>query len=264
MKKKVSFIDKNLLKTYFSVLSVISVLMSFVLIGFNIPDQYKLISGIILFIVLFVIYIYMWIRANFSNDVTLNINNSKVRIKIGDIFEEDGLKVISFNEYFDTRVDNRIISETTLNGKYIKKRVDNVEEFDQLIDQKLNDRVISINKDRKEGKKKKYRLGTIFQHDDYLLTAFAKFDDDNRAYLYMNDYINFLINFWNEVDIIYGGRTVVIPLLGSGITRFKEYNTVLEQELLELLIWSFKVSRIKFTYPFHVRIIIHESIEYCI
>lgn len=75
----------------------------------------------------------------------------------------------------------------------------------------------------------------------------------------MSDYINFLLNFWNEIDIIYAGRSISIPLLGTGITRFKEYNTISEQELLELLIWSFKISRIKFSYPSKVSIIIHES-----
>ena len=58
---------------------------------------------------------------------------------------------------------------------------------------------------------------------------------------------------------MYAGRSVSIPLLGSGITRFKEYNMISDQELLEMLIWSFKVSRIKFTYPSQVSIIIHNS-----
>ncbi|MBB6447058.1 macro domain-containing protein [Bacillus benzoevorans] len=263
MKIKVNFFDKNLLKNYFSVLSVISILMSFVLIAINIPNKYKPITGIVVFLFLLIIYFIMWIRANLTNHVTLNINNSTVRVKIGDIFEEEELKVISFNEYFDTCVDNKIISERTLNGIYIKQQVDAVQELDYLIDtdKKLNEKITSINEDREVGKKKQYKLGTIFQHGNYLLTAFTKFDDNDRAYLYMNDYINFLINFWNEVDIVYGGRTVSIPLLGSGMTRFKEYNMVSEQELLELLIWSFKVSRIKFTYPSHVSIVIHESIK---
>jgi len=211
----------------------------------------------------------MWVKANRSDDVTLNINNSTVRIKVGDIFEdqehqEDGdeeppLKVIAFNEYFDTRVDDKIISKRTLNGKYVNERINNIEEFDRSLELELAEKVTCFNENRKEGKKKKYKLGTIFQHDNYLLTAFSKFDANNRAHLYMNDYINFLINFWNEVDIVYGGRTVVIPLLGSGMTRFKEYDTVSEQELLELLIWSFKVSRIKFKHPAHVCIVIHKS-----
>lgn len=52
-------------------------------------------------------------------------------------------------------------------------------------------------------------------------TLLQKFDDENRAYLFIQDYVSFLLNFWNEIDIIYAGRSVSIPLLGSGITRFK-------------------------------------------
>ena len=261
MRIKVSFFDKGLLKSFFSVLSVISILLSFVLIGINIPNKYKLYTGIVLFLVLLIIYIMMWIHANRSTNVKLNINNSTVRVKVGNIFEEEDLKVIPFNEYFDTCVDNRIISDRTLNGIYIKNEVNDIRELDYLIEsnQQLNEKVINEIHNRLEGKKKQYKIGSIFKHNDYLLTAFAKFDQDNRAYLYMNDYINFLINFWNEIDIVYAGRTVTIPLLGSGITRFKEYNMITEQELLELLLWSFKVSRIRFTYPSHVSIVIHES-----
>ncbi|MDQ0859867.1 macro domain-containing protein [Bacillus sp. V2I10] len=261
MKIKVNLFDKGLLKSFFSILSVISVLISFVLIVIDIPSKYKLITGIVFFLLLIITYLVMWVLANLSNNVKLNINNSTVRVMVGDIFEENELKVIPFNEYFDTCVDNRIISERTINGMYINNLVNNVEELDLLIDsdQKLNEKIITVSNDRQAGKKKQYRLGTIFQHGDYLLTSFARFDENNRAYLYMNDYINFLINLWNEIDIVYGGRTVTIPLIGSGITRFKEYNMVSEQELLELLIWSFKVSRIKFTHPSHVSIVIHES-----
>jgi len=260
---KVKFTDKKLFKNYLLVLSGISLFCSFGLIALKIPDDNctRIIVGIILALVLLIVYLAMWRKANTQTVTTLNINSSTMIVKTGDIFGEDGLKVIAFNEYFDTLVDNRIIAEKTLNGKYIKSKVDNVSEMDEKIhsDSTLNKRVLEINESRSVGKKKKYKLGTIYQNNDYLLTAFTKFDEDNRAYLNIDDYINFLLNFWNEIDIIYAGRSVAIPLLGSGITRFKGYDTISEQELIELLIWSFKVSRIKFTYPSKVSIIIHES-----
>lgn len=265
MKVKVNLFDKNLWNRYFSTLSTSSVILSFVLIGIDIPGEFKRITMIALSLLLIIVYLFMWFQANRSDDVTLNINNSSVRIKVGDIFEKGGwgdelpLKVIAFNEYFDTQVDDKIIANRTLNGRYVNEQISNVEEFDSKLELELTEKRIGFNDIRKEGKKKKYELGTIFQDGDFLLTAFSKFDSNNRAYLYMNDYINFLINFWNEVDIIYGGRTVVVPLLGSGMTRFKEYDMVSEQELLELLIWSFKVSRIKFKHPAHVCIVIHKS-----
>jgi hypothetical protein len=260
---KVKLFDKGLIKEYFAVLSIISVIFSFISILIDIPDNFKLGVSVGLILVFFIIYIILWVKANSLNKVRLKINNSVVDIKIGDIFKENDFKVIAFNEYFDTLVDNKVISDRTLNGIYINKLVDDLDALNKSIDsdEHCNEKIIEINDNRKCGKKKKYRLGTIFQHNDYLLTAFSKFDNDNRAYLYMSDYINFLLNFWNEVDIIYAGRSISIPLLGSGITRFKEYNMISEQELLELLIWSFKVSRIKFTYPSQVVIVIHESIK---
>ncbi len=262
MKIKVNFFDKSLIAKYLSVLSVISTLCSFAFLAIKLPEDVKgrIITGAAMFFILLVIYFIMWFRANKLDHISLNINNSIIDVKIGNIFEETDLKVISFNEYFDTLVDDIIIANSSLNGKYIKEKINDVFELDNRIDTSLNNKSICTNNNRTSGKKKVYKLGTIFKNnDDYLLTAFSKFDDNNRAYLNMSDYIDFLLNFWNEIDIIYAGRSVSIPLLGSGITRFRGYDTISEQELLELLIWSFKISRIRFTYPSKVSIVIHES-----
>lgn len=260
---KVQLLDKKLIKNYLVVLSMISLFCSFALIAIKVPDDNctRIKVGIVLAIVLLIVYAIMWIMANIQNKTTFTINNSTLIVKIGNIFEENSLKVIAFNEYFDTLVDNKIIAENTLNGMFIKSEINNVSKLDEQIESNsaLNKRVLNINEHRVIGKKKRYKLGTIYEHSDYLLTAFTRFDDDNRAYLNIDDYINFLLNFWNEIDIIYAGRSVSIPLLGSGITRFKGYDTISEQELLELLIWSFKVSRTKFTYPSNLSIIVHKS-----
>lgn len=260
---KVKILDKKLLKSYLAVLSVISLFSSFALIAIKIPDDncIRITIAVLLSIVLLIVYIIMWFIANFQKKATLSINNSTMIVKTGNIFEESELKVIAFNEYFDTLVDNVIIAENTLNGAYIKSEIDNINELNEQIDSNsiMNKKVLEINENRPAGKKKRYKLGTIYKNNDFLITALTRFDNDNRAFLNMDDYINFLLNFWNEIDIIYAGRSVSIPLLGSGITRFKGYDAISEQELLELLIWSFKVSRTKFTYPSKVSIIIHES-----
>lgn len=262
MKYKVNFFDIKLIKNYLAILTAISTFFSFLVLIITIPEECKLYVGLGLLGIFFIIYFVMWSTANKQNSSTININNSILNIKIGDIFEENSLKVIAFNEYFDTQVDNRIISEDTLNGTFIRKKVNDVNELDNLMnaDSILNEKILEINNNRIFGKKNRYKLGSIYEYNNYLLTAFSKFDNDNRAYLYMNEYINFLLNFWNEIDIIYSGRSISIPLFGTGITRFKEYN-ISEQELLELLIWSFKVSRIKFTYPSTVSIIVHKSLQ---
>ncbi|MCC8056883.1 macro domain-containing protein [Cloacibacillus sp.] len=260
---KVPFFDKRILHQFYRVLSAISVLTSIVFLFVDIDARYKLGIGIAVLALLVALYIGMWIFANKRRVITLKINTSEVEVKFGDIFEEQAdLKAIGFNEYFDTQVDNNIISATSLHGQYIEKFYkDKVSELDSMIsaDTHLPDAYIGENSGRIQEKKGKYKLGTICVANDYLLTALSRFDENNKAYLEINDYINCLLNFWNEVDRVYAGRTVALPILGSGITRFKGYESITDQELLELIIWTFKVSRIKFTYPSKAKIVVYEK-----
>lgn len=262
MKIKVGLFDKTLLKDYMAALTIISVFFTIGAIFISFPSsKCKIVVFATLILVFLAIYVFMWVRANRLQSIKISINGSTVEVKVGNIFDEKELKVIAFNEYFDTLVNNVVISEKTLNGMYIKKVLNNdAAELDKLIedDENLGKKFNGENPDRRQGKKKRYKLGTIFKHDDYLLTALSKFDDENRAVLSMNEYVNFLLDFWNEVDIVYNGSSISIPLLGSGITRFKENISITDQELLELIIWSFKISRIKFAYPSKVSIIIYE------
>lgn len=261
MKIKVSLTDRTLINDFLYILSVTGVLFSFFSVVIDVSDKYKINVGIGICVLLLVAYFLLWLKANLMSKVEIIIDTSKIIVKTGDLFEERGLKVVSFNEYFDTIVDDSIISKKSINGLYITNHIEDVTYLDELIklDERLKDNVLNQNLERLRGKKDIHRLGSIVKNGDYLLTAFSKFDKDNRAYLFMNDYINFLLNFWNEIDIIYSGESVYIPLLGSGITRFKEYVNISDQELLELLIWSFKISRIKFPYPAKVTFIIHDK-----
>ena len=206
-------------------------------------------------------------KANNLTQRKLIIGNSNVIIRIGDLFKETDLKVIAFNEYFDTQVDERIIASRTLNGKFINEYVNNIVELDKSIedDPILIPQRLTMNTTRTSGKKQKYKLGSVHEYNGYLLTAFTRFDNDNRAFLTMQDYINCLLNFWDQLDIIYANRSVVLPLIGTGITRFKDCDNnatnMTEQEKLDILLWTFKVSRIKFNYPTELTIVIHSSIQ---
>lgn len=260
---KVPFFGKKILQSFYGFLSVISVFTSIVFLFVEIDPKWKGAIGGGALALLVLVYIGIWIHATLRRSITLTINTSEIEVKFGDIFSEEAdLKVVAFNEYFDTLVDEKVISSNSLNGKFIKKfyqgRVADLDEIISL-DTHLPEMIACENIDRNVGKKTKYRLGTICTVEDYLLTAFSRFDESNKAYLEMNDYISCLLNFWNEIDRVYAGRTVALPVLGSGITRFRGYENISDQELLELIIWSFKVSRIKFTYPSKVKIVVWQK-----
>lgn len=195
-------------------------------------------------------------------EVDLDIEGSTVIIKSGDIFEQEGFKIIAFNEYFDTQVDDRIISRQSLNGIFLNKYFsESTAELDRYIEQYQfdSDVVIDEVENRGSGKKIKYNIGTICLYDDFILAAFSKFDEQNRAMLTMPEYLEFLINLWDRVNRIYAQRSVSVPIFGSGITRIKEHKNISDEELLKIMIWTFRISEMRFKYPAKLTIVIHKD-----
>jgi len=260
---KVSPFDKRVLNKFYAFLSAISVITSIVFLFAGIEDKDKPIAGAVALGLIILVYIGIWIHANVRRSIRLKINTSEVKVYFGDIFEDTAeLKAISFNEYFDTQVDDKIISRQSLHGQFIEKYYAGlVDVLDDIIvaDEHLKEMIVGENSTRPAGKKTKYKLETVCMAKEYLLIALSRFDANNKAFLEISDYISCLLTFWNEVDRVYAGRTLSLPVLGSGITRFRNYENISDQELLELIIWTFKLSRIKFTYPSKVKIIIWEK-----
>jgi hypothetical protein len=75
----------------------------------------------------------------------------------------------------------------------------------------------------------------------------------------MPEYIEFLINFWDRINRVYAQRTVNVPVFGSGITRIKEHKNINDEELLKIMLWTFKLSEMKFKYPAKLTIVIHKD-----
>ena len=260
---KVSPFDKRVLNKFYAFLGAISVITSIVFLFAGIEDKDKPIAGAVALGAILLVYIGKLIHANVRRSIRLKINTSEVEVYFGDIFEDTAeLKAISFNEYFDTQVDDKIISKRSLHGQFIEKfYAGQVDVLDDIIaaDEHLPEMIAGENPTRPAGKKTKYKLGTVCMAEEYLLIALSRFDANNKAFLEISDYISCLLAFWNEVDGVYAGRTLALPVLGSGITRFRDYENISDQELLELIIWTFKLSRIKFTYPSKVKIVVWEK-----
>lgn len=261
---KVKFCSKKLRSNFAKVVAYVSSIVSFVLAFFDLSQHIRYIILIGVLIVLAILFLMIWYRANHEKEKILEFKETTVTIKFGDIFTEPGQKVIAFNEYFDTQVDNKIIASSSLNGIFITKYSVDATEIDNVIksDEKLRNNVISQNVQRPNGGKNiRYKLGSICPYkNEFLLLAFSHFDDDNRAYLSVEDYISCLMHMWNELDICYAGRPIVIPLLGSGITRFKNVE-LSPQDLLTYMIMTFKLSKVKFNNTSSLTIILNEKIR---
>lgn len=259
---KVSFFDRRVIENFLKTSSGISTTLSLVVLFVDIPTECKTIYGWIFLGLLILIYLAIWVWSNNLNKIDINVEGSDVTIKVGDIFQQKGLKAIAFNEYFDTQVDNKIIAEGSLNGIFIKKHLNEpVSKLDQYIESySFDDReILATDHTRKYGKRVRYQIGTICLYNDYLLTAFSKFDESNKAHLTMPEYLEFLINFWDKVNNVYGQRNVSTPIFGSGITRIKGHKNISDEDLLKLMLWTFRISEMRFKYPAKLSVVIHKD-----
>lgn len=259
---KVSFFDRRVGEQFLKITSGISAALSLTVIFVDIPEDYKITFALIFVAALAVIYVIVWLWSNNLNEIDIKIEGSDVTIKVGDIFQQPGWKAIAFNEYFDTQVDDKIIAKGTLNGIFISEHLDvAVTALDAHIENYAFDpgEVVESNLDRKKGKKLRYQIGTICVFKEYLLTAFSTFDQSNKAQLTMPQYLEFLINFWDKVNAIYAQQSVSTPIFGSGITRIKGHKNMKDEDLLKIMLWTFRISEMRFKYPARLTIVIHES-----
>ena len=259
---KVRILDKQVRDTFLRISAAIGATLSTILLFLEIPEGWSVLSFFVFLALLFFLYLGIWIWANRLKTVNIKIDGTTVVIKSGDLFDEPGLKAIAFNEYFDTEVDNRIISERSLNGVFLKSHLrGTISELDRSISDFPFEEHEILERDaaRERGKKTRFRLGTIFLKDDFILTAMSKFDSSNRAILTMPEYLEFLINFWDRVNKVYAQRSVAAPIFGSGITRIQGHKNISDEDLLKIMLWTFRISEMRFKYPAILTIVVHSE-----
>ncbi len=259
---KVSLFDRRVFGIFLKISAYISSALSLFVLFVDIPINNKTTYGWAFIGLLVLIYFIIWRWSNNLNKIDINVEGSEVTIKVGDIFEEPGLKAIAFNEYFDTMVDDIIIAKSSLNGIFIKKYLrESISELDHHIENYSFDKSekLDVNSKRSVGKTLRYQIGTICVYRDYLLAAFTKFDKNNNAVLTMQEYLEFLVSFWDKVNNVYAQQSVTVPVFGSGITRIKGHKTINDEDLLKIMLWTFRISEMRFKYPAKLTIIIHKD-----
>lgn len=260
---KVKITNKRLWANFTKPVSISAGIISFILAFIDLKQCIRITIGLAYIVVLLVMFLVMLCKANKERSKELNINDTDIKIKFGDIFDQNGIKVIAFNEYFDTQVDDRVISKSSLNGQYILHYSNGREYIDAAIENEkhLEEAIVQRDVYRKQGGKQiKYRLGTLCPVDDYFIMAFTHFDENDKAYLTLEDYVSCLMHMWSELDYLYAGRAINVTLLGSGITRFNN-GLVSEQELLHLIVRTFEISKVRFGNTSSLTILLDEKVK---
>lgn len=209
-------------------------------------------KGLLLFIIGVLTSLVMILWRIFRRSVTINGCNYKIEIKYGNIFDiKNCKKVISFDECFTTEVGElpHQIKPTSICGQFLKKYPDiNIPSLINSIG------LIPLKKHSEYAEKECYASGTILPFKEYLLMAFGKLNGDGRANMTYAEYTDSLRKLWQEIDKYFNQCDVIIPVLGAGITRFKD-TSLSQQQLVDVIIASYRLSPYKIKQPNKLRII---------
>lgn len=194
--------------------------------------------------------ILLFLISYFRESKTIKVGNSIIKVEYGDIMKvKDCLRVINFDECFTTKVGSEKgdIRPTSICGQYLlaNKNID--------MQSLIRNAQVTPEKTKSQFKKKeRFKSGVIVPNGKDLLMAFAKLDKEGRGmFPTIDDYRECLSTMWNEIDIHNQQCDVCIPILGSGLARM-DYT---QQELLDMIIWSYKMTSRKLLQPYKLRII---------
>lgn len=225
-----------ILATLETVLAISSLSLDWIWDGFNWLVKLLFVLGFFMLIVL-IIFIAKYYRA--KKGISIKVRGINVNIRQGDIFEAEGWRVIAFNEFFDTTVDDIIIAHNTVNGIFIDYHVEDLEDLKDTITNTVD--IPTLKRNSRKGRLS-YPLGRIITYKEkYMLLAFAHFDN-NMAHLTQKDYENCLRVMWTEISRTYANKPIHIPLLGSGITRFDGTPHKSKSDLLRCMLCTLRTS----------------------
>ena len=213
----------------------------------------RILLVVIVWIIVSIIYgLYFWRRKS----VTIENKDCIIKVQYGDLLKCKKCKrVINFDECYTTEVGQMPyqIKPTSICGQYLSANTS--VNIGQLLEQA---KIKAAVRKSKCQKKDRYESGTILPNGDDLLLAFVPLDESGTGvFPSYQKYVDSLSLLWKELDKYYCQKDVCVPILGSGISRFGEGSggSLTQQELLDIMIWSYKMSPYKLKKPCMLRII---------
>ena len=189
--------------------------------------------------------------------VKIKGDNYALEIKYGDIFKEKKCKtVINFDECYTTKIGNKPceIKAGSICGQYLQGEGKNTN-----IQQLISCSQIQLEKRKSRFQNRiSYKPGSIVVDRNNLLLAFATLDENGRARFFtLDEYIDCLSTMWKQIELNCEQQDVCVPILGAGLTKFEGGNgaSLSQQQLLELMIWSYRLSPHKIKFPYKLRIV---------
>lgn len=235
---------KHFIKLLFSTAGFIYT-ASTVILSFWSWDQMGITQGCskawILFGVIPLSALTAWFILRFTNKKTVwEQGNAAITLQYDDLHsiafpkqknkqKQKRIVLISMNTHFDTLVNNRVVSATSVHGQWIgwmKAAGIESDELNRRIQAAATEQnLISIRSDQKEGNKEAYPRGTIIEIDHentrFFLLALSEFDDNLNAQTDKEQIIDVVKEICDYYDKHGCGQPMFTPLIGTELSRAK-------------------------------------------
>ena len=234
--------------------------------SFYFQDVNIIISRVLLFIIILILIFFLYaVFLHFRRKILIKHNNYLISIEYGDIFKKNNCKrIINFDECFTTQIGDQTadINPQSVCGQYLKSHPEL--NMQQLIAKAA---VKQAKKKSEYQHKQRYDSGIIVPNGDDLLMAFAKLDKNGKGRFFSRDeYLECLNLLWQEIEKYYSEKDVCVPILGAGTTAFDGGSgaSISKQELLDMMILSYRLSSHKIKSPHKLCIICKRSSDFSI
>lgn len=166
--------------------------------------------------------------------------NTRIRIVVGDLFDQDANLVIGMSNTFDTAVPH-VISKSSVQAQFLERVYSSdTAELDADLAKSLAG-VPTTGSINKEGKCEVYPVGTIAvirqNRRHFFCAAYTQMNERNEAHGTVAGIWRCLENLWDEVRARSNGDPVATPVIGGGQARIS--HVLPAQDSIRLMILSF-------------------------
>lgn len=190
----------------------------------------------------------------------LQINKrTKLVIKEEDMFaaSKGAVCVIPVNEYFDTHLEDGIISKNTLHGTFLSFFENRIPQLRNDIDKQL-DNITALPSNRKRTMvpdlpQRRYPLGTCVRIVDeertYLLVAISRFNEYEHVEVAREEYPEIVRKMFNGIENLRDAKAVYMPLVGSGNSGYELTNMQILNTMVQA---AYNANRLAVTEGMHI------------
>jgi hypothetical protein len=176
-------------------------------------------------------------------------SDTKITVKFGDLFAERGWKAIGANDFFDSIVDEDLVSSQSLHGHVLNTYwLDNREDWEKQVSASLRSQQ-GQRESRSKGNRLRYPIGTTVRvctdEKKFLFVALGETNSaDNVTSANAEMLIRAVRGMVVEARAACSMEPLVIPLMGSRLARVGIKNSVLVDLIITAVIEESRQGRV--------------------